>query len=366
MKAATRPTVGIRTGRHPRQIRSTHAQCTAPAVLAYFGLLLGLCLPVISGTGASASSPSTYALPPTLSTPALTMAERLQLLQLDAEASGAVMPANDADDGELTWALAPRARAKLNETGKWLDLPNNNLTFTLSRESHVIVRYILLVVANRQYQAGGEFTNMAQSFLDKPKDYVGARLQLDGVPYRQSGSHAAPLSSVEVSTHQLSGYIVTRLGAGTHVVKLQWRKWGSRVTSWTANPSFRDGFVSGRSLTVSSRHRYLWFAQPLSVARSAISSNEWSTVKDMQLTFSLPRRWTLRFAYALQVRPQGLSRSDSVSGMDFLSTRIVLDGQAYRESSTVTSSATKTYGCSTLSGEVTLSIPAGMHTVRLE
>ena len=69
----------------------------------------------------------------------------------------------------------------------------------------------------------------------------------------------------------------------------------------------------------------------------------------------------------LQVRPQGGGpNTDVLSAPDYLSTRIVLDGQAYRESSTVSSSATTTYGCATLTGEVTLNVPAGNHVVQLE
>ena len=291
---------------------------------------------------------------------ALTSKQRQQLLQIDAAATGSVVPSVDSEVGELTWSSSPSERATIKKTGKWYDLPDNSLTFMLTRESHVVIKYLMVVVANQHYRPGVVST----SGLDS--DFLGARLMLDGMPYRQSGSHASPLSALEASSRTMSGYIVSRLGAGSHTVSLQWRKWGSQVASWTVNPSFRDGFVTGRALTVSSRHRYLWFAQPLSIARTVVSSDKWHTVRDMEITFNLPREWTLRFAYSLQVRPQGSSSSDALGAPDFLSTRIVLDDHAYRESSTVSSSSTFTNGCATLHGEVTMKIPAGSHTVKLE
>jgi hypothetical protein len=296
----------------------------------------------------------------------LTSVERSQLLNIDAVATGSVVPSSDFENGELSWSLSPSQRASITETGKWFDLPNNTLTFTLTRESHVVIKYLMVVVANqRHHTEKGNLLARSELIDTVDNDFLGARLMLDGMPYRQSGSHAAPLSSMEASTRQMSGYIVSRLGAGSHTIKLQWRKWGTSVGSWTVSPTFRDGYVAGRALTVNSRHRFLWFVQPLSVARTVVSSNKWHTVRDMEITFNLPRTWTLRFAYALQVRPQGSINRDAMAAPDFLTTRIVLDNQAYRESSTVSSSATHTYGCATLSGEVTMKIPAGTHTVKL-
>ena len=293
--------------------------------------------------------------------------ERLRLLQIDAAATGSVLP-HDANVGEATWSLAPTTRATIRTTGTWTNVPKNMLRFHLARESHVIVKYHMVVVASKSPHAGGDFINANQQASTTVSDYLGARLLLDGVPHRQSGSHAAPLGAYESSTRQMSGYIVTRLGAGEHVVALQWRKWGKAVSSWSVDSTSRDGFVSGRSLTVTSQQRYLWYVQPLSVARTAITSNnQWHSIKDMRVAFQLPRKWMLRIRYSLQVRPQGIPNADVLASQaDWLSVRIVLDGQAYRESSSVTYSATTTTGCSTLTGEVTLQIPQGDHVVTLE
>ena len=240
----------------------------------------------------------------------VTEQQRLHLLQIDAAATGTIMPSSDPALGELTWSLSPSKRATIQETGKWIDLPDNQLAFTLTRESHVIVKYHMVVVANQPHHAGGDFINAGQSSSTVVSDFLGARLLLDGMPYRQSGSHAAPLSALEISTRQMSGYIVTRLGAGKHIVTLQWRKWGNQVGSWQVSPILHDGFIAGRSLTVTSQPRYLWFAQPLSVARTVVSSTPtWSVVRDMEISFALPRKWPLRFVYTIQVSIQAKERA---------------------------------------------------------
>ena len=338
------------------------------ATLYLLGATTGVHTSIPATTGATAPQPTLQT--PATDTPAERRAEtaRLRLLQLDAAALGAATPSSDGG-GEHTWSVSPRSRAVISDTGTWTDLPDSTLAFDLEREAHVVIRYVLVAVANKQYHAGGDFINEHQAASSTVSDYLGARLLLDSIPYRQSGSHAAPLSALETSTRQVSGYIVTRLGAGLHTVTLQWRKWGTRVSSWTVSSALRDGFVAGRTLTVSSRHRYLWFTQPLSIARTSVaaqSQQRWEDVRDMKVEFSLPRDWTLRFSYVLQVRPQGAPGKGVLGSQDYLTTRIVLDGSAYRESSSVTSSSTHTYGSSTLSGEVTLRVPKGKHTVKLQ
>ena len=140
------------------------------------------------------------------------------------------------------------------------------------------------------------------------------RLVADGSPFRQSGSHASPLSSLEASTRKLQGYAVIRLSKGQHRVSAFWRMWGQDVRSWTVSSSLYDGFVGGGSLVVHSGFRYLWYTQPLSIARltgsalvthgTKVPVSQWMTAKGMKLSFSTPRAWPLRLIYSMQVRPQ--------------------------------------------------------------
>ena len=187
------------------------------ATLYLLGATTGVHTSIPATTGATAPQPTLQT--PATDTPAERRAEtaRLRLLQLDAAALGAATPSSDGG-GEHTWSVSPRSRAVISDTGTWTDLPDSTLAFDLEREAHVVIRYVLVAVANKQYHAGGDFINEHQAASSTVSDYLGARLLLDSIPYRQSGSHAAPLSALETSTRQVSGYIVTRLGGRWHSV----------------------------------------------------------------------------------------------------------------------------------------------------
>ena len=102
---------------------------------------------------------------------------------------------------------------------------------------------------------------------------MGARLVVDGVPYRGSGSHTAPLGSAGTVAQQLSGTAITDLAPGTHTATLQWRH-------RRASSAFRDGHSSSRGITVTSDHRYMWFAQPINVGYLS-KAKAWQAVKGM-------------------------------------------------------------------------------------
>ena len=101
--------------------------------------------------------------------------------------------------------------------------------------------------------------------MSSNSDFLAGRLKVDAIPYRQSGSHVSPLSSLESSSRQLSGSLIIELGKGNHTVHLQWRKWGHVVTKWTTSVDQHgyDGLANSRSITVTSRQKYLWYVQPL-------------------------------------------------------------------------------------------------------
>ena len=102
------------------------------------------------------------------------------------------------------------------------------------------------------------------------------------------------------------------------------------------------------------------------MARVTSQTKAWTNVKDMKITFSTPRKWTLRFLYSIQVSPQNAPNSDVLKKLDFISLRLVVDGMPYRESSAIATSASRTYSTASLAGEVVLELPAGQHTVELQ
>ena len=175
----------------------------------------------------------------------------------------------------VMWRAAPKTQDSLRVAGRWSAVRNTSVTFTLARHSFVLFRYHMGVVADKPEHPGGDFLHGSQL---KPGstglgDFVGARLVVDGAPYRGSGSHAAPLGSAGTAAQQLSGTAIIELGPGTHTATLQWRH-------RRASSAFRDGHSSSRGITVTSDHRYMWFAQPINVGYLS-KAKAWQAVKGM-------------------------------------------------------------------------------------
>ena len=289
--------------------------------------------------------------------------------QLDYIAnSNAAPPASKKDVSALTWSVQPSSTAKITEAGRWQDVADTSIIFSLQRAAIVVVDYDLVAKATKLYHPGGDFVNSRTQQLSSNGDFLATRLAVDGMPFRQSGSHVSPVSSLESSSRQLSGTVVVQLPKGNHSVKLQWKKWGHVVHSWSSSPGNpgHDGMSNYRSITVTSRHKYLWYAQPLTTGRIMGSQKGWHDVKDMTVSFSTPRKWTLRFIYHIQVSPQSAPNANVHAQPDFLSMRLVLDGVAYRETSALTTSFSRTYSTSSMTGEITLEVPPGTHKVVLQ
>lgn len=266
---------------------------------------------------------------------------------------------------ELMWSATPSTVAKLLHPNAWVMVPGLNLTLSLPNEDTVVISYTLSVTADKPHHPGGDFLNDAQPNSGLA-DFVGARLVVDGIPYRQSGSHTSPLGRFEVSASQLRGQLVAELGSGAHQVQVQWRKWGAFVRSWASNPHAHDGFASGRTLVVSGDHRAVWYTQPLSPARLAVN-NQWQDVPDSSVSFTTHESRPHRFTYIIHARPETAPGVDVHKLRDALSTRLVVDGVPYRESAASFRSHSATFISACLVGTVVLDLGAGAaHTVSLQ
>ncbi len=200
----------------------------------------------------------------------------------------------------------------ISSAGAWVDI-DLSLHFLLANNATpTVITYVVSVMADKPHLPGGDFltdatfvtSNQEQTGLGTNGlgDFLGARVVVDGVPYRQSGSHVNPLASLERSARQLRGHLVVQLPAGNHTVKLQWRKWGSYVRAWQSRPDSEDGFVAGRELSVSAEHDTVVFKEPLTLARIA-TVGAWETVRDMSVTVVANRTRQHTFMYLLHVRP---------------------------------------------------------------
>jgi len=196
------------------------------------------------------------------------------------------------------WSASPASAARLpapaaGAAGKWEGVSNTSVSFHLAYESVVLVSYHMLVVGDKPYHPGGAFLNDVQRPESAARDVVGARLAVDGQAYRASGSHLTPLASMEAARGQLDGHLVLQLPAGNHSVALQWRRWGDRVRAWSNVPTFRDGFMSGRSLLVQSEFDYMWaapYVRPAALKPDTLSlsaSGAWYDAPGMALKFTL-------------------------------------------------------------------------------
>ncbi len=84
-------------------------------------------------------------------------------------------------------------------------------------------------------------------------DFLGARLLVDDVAFRESGS-VFRTASRALRSSVLTGALSLPLSTGRHGVMLQWRKWGSSVPLWFSQPGVFGGFVAGRSLIAEGLH----------------------------------------------------------------------------------------------------------------
>ena len=194
--------------------------------------------------------------------------------QLDYIANSNTPPRVSGKDQErLSWSIQPSSSTTIDKVGKWYDVADTRVNFSLQRTGLVVIHYNLVARASKPQHPGGDFLNGGGNRMSSNSDFLAGRLKVDAIPYRQSGSHVSPLSSLESSSRQLSGSLIIELGKGNHTVHLQWRKWGHVVTKWTTSVDQHgyDGLANSRSITVTSRQKYLWYHQQVFMSgRSAL------------------------------------------------------------------------------------------------
>lgn len=197
-------------------------------------------------------------------------------------------------------------------------------------------------------------------------NFIQLRLEVDGVPYRQSSCHGSVGALNEVSLVSLSGYLILDAlpptaangSGGNHIVKLQWKMQGPHVLSWSNVPSAADGFRQGRSLNIrlipplqtsnsssisnnsSSKARIrMWGVQPLTPTKLSVVNQQqqeqpWNQVAGMSFSFTLTESMLLRILYVVVVRAdQARVATDPHHPRDDVAARLVVDGAPFRESS---------------------------------
>jgi hypothetical protein len=115
--------------------------------------------------------------------------------QLDYIANSNTPPKVSAKETDrLSWSVQPSTTATIEKVGKWYDVLDTNIAFTLHRTGLVVINYNVIARATKQQHPGGDFINGPGQYMSSNGDFLASRLKIDDIPYRQSGSHISPLS----------------------------------------------------------------------------------------------------------------------------------------------------------------------------
>jgi hypothetical protein len=129
------------------------------------------------------------------------------------------------------WFAKPTNAATLQRSNRWEDVPNTSVKVVLDGPARLFCTYSINV----------------QPDWDPGAGLLGTRLMIDNVAMQESGSHFQPYHSGDANVN-LNGNSVVELGAGSHNVKLQWRK--NTDVNWTNHPGWSPDYIGGRTLVV--------------------------------------------------------------------------------------------------------------------
>lgn len=217
------------------------------------------------------------------------------------------------------WSAQPLSPVRLTEERRWADVRDTSLSFTLSEPVQLRLVYSMVVRPDQ-----GNATDQLQR-----RDDVAARLVVNGLAYRESGS-ALSLTCLISCAGVLEGEVSLRLQPGRHNVSLQWHKFGAFTRAWRSDPSLLDGYAASRSLIAIGERFDLPHAAPLERLRAR--DRRWATVGNHSLTFSLHTPAVVLFTYSLPVTQHGHPNFDSwtYERWNSIAARLVVDSVPYR------------------------------------
>ena len=144
------------------------------------------------------------------------------------------------------WSVSPTTDAALNATALgWVAVPGLALALTLEPlragappRQPLLVQYTVGVSPDRPALPGGNFLSDAGGAgVDAgSRDYVAARLVVDGAPLRGTGSSLSLAGASDGGGGLLRGLAAVPLAAGNHTLGVQWRMWGGAARGWRCAP----------------------------------------------------------------------------------------------------------------------------------
>ena len=257
----------------------------------------------------------------------------------------------------LYWGASLTETAELSDNGIWKQVSNMTISIPLNHDVKGLVIYHLDVQA-----VGPVLENPLPR--DSVKDTIQSRIIIDNSPYRASACSGSVFSSADSKTFiTLSGSFVVPLKAGIHQISIQWKKTGSVTRQWVAGS---NSLPAASSIVVHTDHTKVFSQNSL---RDAVitQQNLWVPVStaDTPLKFSLTRETPITIGYSMSIMPQLITVVKD-HRMEFLSTRININGMGYMEGADSYGTTSWNPSAVTLEGLYSFVLPAGHHTVFLQ
>ncbi|KAH9155805.1 hypothetical protein AeRB84_002250 [Aphanomyces euteiches] len=247
------------------------------------------------------------------------------------------------------WCNQPLTPISVTKADSWGTAMTLNLSFTVTKSVRII--YHMPVRPDALATNVGNIIEELEAVVD-----------INGSRYRDSSSSMV----TTVKSNQLGllvGALTISLLPGSYIISLVWRVNSVANRHWRSIPSYIDGFMMGRMLSVicePASNIIQVFSDPISV--SSMSASQWFDV-GTPLQFFLPRYTNVLLSYYFPI--QLLPSITSLNQDNFaMSARLLIDNQPYR--STGSSISNPIRGTQTAQGRLVLSLPPGTHAVRLQ
>jgi hypothetical protein len=235
------------------------------------------------------------------------------------------------------WSASPSTIDSLNTTGSWFPLKGTVIQFRLPKEPtgkswRIFIQYTVRATIESSINTTNGVRFLQPRTSEVTKDYIGARVTLDGQAYRLGGSLGIAESGNNFA--EIKGALVIDILEGQHSVSLQWKKWGKVSLQSSSN----KWISTSRWISAFSESSFIDAVQPLKEAK--LISKNWTFVTGMTLNFEHPfdRKIHKRFPtmitspvlafYRMQVRAD----STDLKTVSSVSARILLDETPLEES----------------------------------
>lgn len=268
----------------------------------------------------------------------------------------ATITANQFGQHGLYWGASLTNIVQISESSIWQQVQNMTVTIPENRSVSALIIYHLNV------QPDGEG-------LDNPlptkslKDIIQSRILIDGIPYRSSSSSNGIYSFVaKHSILPLTGSFVAQLSSGSHIITIQWKKSGNALQSFIAGG---NNLESASSVVVHTDHVDIWYRNGVQDAIITSSSSTWVTMPDAPLSFTLAKETSVTIGYSVNVIPQ-LASIIKDKRLEYLSTRIAIDGVGYMEGLDSYSTSSWNPSPTTLRGLYSFKLGPGHHSIELQ